>query len=105
MNRSTSAASAARARAGPFGDATERLNRDLPAVEPPARHGATFDHREGAEDAVHRHQVRMRAEDRLARPPAEEDGIEGAEQARGRHLRLRRVRRQVDQSILALDQL
>src|SRR5687768_12671812 len=66
------------------GDLLERAQRDLATLEAPRGHRAAAHHRERAEDALERDLVAVRADDVLARDPAEQDRLVAAEQPRGR---------------------
>ena len=84
MKRSTARASASSAAAAFFVTLPRCSILTSPGVEAPGRDGAAVDQGEGAEDAVRRDQHPVRADDFLARGPAEQQRVEGAEQARRR---------------------
>src|SRR5204862_7270310 len=64
----------------------QRLDRHLAAGHAPGGRGAPPHERERAEQAVHGHEVLVRAEDRLAICPSEEKRVVGTEQTRLRKL-------------------
>src|SRR5919201_1907846 len=79
----------------------ERFERDLARADAPACGGPSADESEGAEEPIDRDDAVMGAEQRLTRRPAEEDGVERAEQARRRQRRRRRSAGKVDEPVPA----
>ena len=63
------------------GEASEGCEHDLPGPQVPDTCRTASDKGEGAEEPVIGDAARMGADDVLARSPAEEDGVERAEEA------------------------
>src|ERR1700753_3655780 len=65
-----------------FRDLLEVLDLDLALGEAPGGDGAALDEGEGTEDAVVRHKAPVLADHVVAGGPAEQERVEGAEEAR-----------------------
>jgi hypothetical protein len=85
-------------------EAPEGLKRHLAAAQAPRRRRAAADEGKRPEDAPGDDPRRVRAHDRGARSPAQQQRVKGAEQARRRQPCLRGTRRQVHEAC-ELDEL
>jgi len=66
------------------GDPVQRREPDLPGYEPPGRNCFAVDHRERPEHPVRGDQLKVPADDCLARRPAEQYRLERAKKSRWR---------------------